>query len=436
MKEAASDKKIINAWATYDLANSVYNLVITATIFPIYYNLVTSKKDEAGNIIKNTVDFFGYTLKNTALYDFALAFSFLLVAAVIPLLSGIADYSGSKKSFMKFFCYMGASACSALYFFDNTNIGFGILMAIFACIGFSGSLVFYNAYLPEIAPPEMQDKVSAKGFAMGYWGSSILLIASLALIMTRETGAEKMMMMRYAFVLVGLWWFGFAQIPFYFLPNGKPQIKREKLSGSSLFKGYKEIRKVFSELKNDNRLLTFLPAFFAYSMGVQTVMLVANHFGSDEIKMESGQLITTILIIQFVALAGAYLFSYLSKKLGNIPTLIICTLIWIFICLGTYFFVFTPAHFYVVAGFVGLVMGGIQSLSRSTYSKLLPETKDHASYFSFYDVCEKLSIVFGMLTFGVITQLSATMRTPILALIIFFAVGLFLLIKVPKEKNS
>ncbi|MFN5628550.1 MAG: MFS transporter, partial [Bacteroidota bacterium] len=204
MKEAASDKKIINAWATYDLANSVYNLVITATIFPIYYNLVTSKKDEAGNIIKNTVDFFGYTLKNTALYDFALAFSFLLVAAVIPLLSGIADYSGSKKSFMKFFCYMGASACSALYFFDNTNIGFGILMAIFACIGFSGSLVFYNAYLPEIAPPEMQDKVSAKGFAMGYWGSSILLIASLALIMTRETGAEKMMMMRYAFVLVGL----------------------------------------------------------------------------------------------------------------------------------------------------------------------------------------------------------------------------------------
>jgi len=435
MNEVVPQKKIINAWATYDLANSVYNLVITATIFPIYYNLVTSEKDENGNIIRNTVDFFGFNLKNTALYDFALAFSFLLVAAIIPLLSGIADYSGNKKSFMKFFCYMGASACAALYFFDKTNIGFGILMAIFACIGFSGSLVFYNAYLPEIAPSELQDKVSAKGFAMGYWGSSILLIASLALIMTRETGAEKMLMMRYAFVLVGLWWFGFAQIPFYFLPNGKPQLEKNIQNKNSIFKGYHEIRKVFFDLRNNKQLITFLPAFFAYSMGVQTVMLVANHFGSDEIKMESSQLITTILIIQFVAMAGAYLFSFLSKKLGNIPTLIIATIIWILICLGTYFFVFTPSQFYVVAGFVGLVMGGIQSLSRSTYSKLLPKTNDNTSYFSFYDVCEKLSIVFGMLTFGIITQISNTMRTPILALIVFFVAGLVMLFMVPKNSK-
>jgi MFS transporter, UMF1 family len=435
MEKVIPQKKIINAWATYDLANSVYNLVITATIFPIYYNLVTSEKDADGNIIKNTIDFFGFTLKNTALYDFALAFSFLLVAAIIPLLSGIADYSGNKKSFMKFFCYMGAIACAALYFFDKTNVGFGISMAIFACIGYSGSLVFYNAYLPEIAPNEMQDKVSAKGFAMGYWGSSILLIVSLALIMTRETGAEKMLMMKYAFVLVGLWWFGFAQIPFFFLPNGKTQTEKESKSKNSIFNGYSEIRKVFFDLKNDRKLITFLPAFFAYSMGVQTVMLVANHFGSDEIKMESGQLITTILIIQFVAMAGAYLFSFLSRKFGNIPTLILATIIWILICICTYFFVFTPAHFYVVAGFVGLVMGGIQSLSRSTYSKLLPQTKDHTSYFSFYDVCEKLSIVFGMLTFGVITQISSTMRTPILALIVFFVIGLIMLFMVPKSSK-
>jgi MFS transporter, UMF1 family len=435
MEKVIPQKKIINAWATYDLANSVYNLVITATIFPIYYNLVTSEKDADGNIIKNTIDFFGFTLKNTALYDFALAFSFLLVAAIIPLLSGIADYSGNKKSFMKFFCFMGAIACAALYFFDKTNVGFGISMAIFACIGYSGSLVFYNAYLPEIAPNEMQDKVSAKGFAMGYWGSSILLIVSLALIMTRETGAEKMLMMKYAFVLVGLWWFGFAQIPFFFLPNGKTQTEKESKSKNSIFNGYSEIRKVFFDLKNDRKLITFLPAFFAYSMGVQTVMLVANHFGSDEIKMESGQLITTILIIQFVAMAGAYLFSFLSRKFGNIPTLIMATIIWILICICTYFFVFTPAHFYVVAGFVGLVMGGIQSLSRSTYSKLLPQTKDHTSYFSFYDVCEKLSIVFGMLTFGIITQISSTMRTPILALIAFFAIGLIMLFMVPKSNK-
>jgi len=428
------NKKIINAWATYDLANSVYNLVITATIFPIYYNAVTSTKTEDGTIINNTVAFLGFNLKNTALYDFALAFSFLLVASVIPLLSGIADYGGSKKSFMKFFCYLGASACAAMYFFDKTNLWFGILMAVLACVGFTGSLVFYNSYLPEIAPPDMQDKVSAKGFAMGYWGSSILLILSLALIMTRDTGAEKLQMMRYVFVFVGLWWFGFAQIPFRFLPNGVAQAKKNEDNSSSIFKGYSEIRKVFGELKHNKRLIVFLPAFFAYSMGVQTVMLVANHFGSDEIKMESGQLITTILIIQFVAMAGAYLFSFVSRKIGNIKALIIATLIWICICVGTYLFVHNAIHFYIVAGFVGLVMGGIQSLSRSTYSKFLPKTTDNTSYFSFYDVCEKLSIVFGMLTFGLITQVSATMRTPILALIVFFVAGFVLLIMVPKEK--
>lgn len=434
MTQIVANKKVINAWATYDLANSVYNLVITATIFPIYYNAVTSIKNEDGTIVTNTVNFLGFNLKNTALYDFALAFSFLLVAAIIPLLSGMADYGGNKKSFMKFFCYLGSAACAGMFFFDKTNLTYGIIMAVLACIGFSGSLVFYNAYLPEIAPSEMQDKVSAKGFAMGYWGSSILLIACLALIMTRDTGAQKLEMMRYAFVFVGIWWFAFAQIPFYFLPNGTAQTKDENVN--YLFKGYSEIKKVFVDLKHNRRLLIFLPAFFAYSMGVQTVMLVANHFGSDEIKMESGQLITTILIIQFVAMAGAFLFSFISRKIGNISTLIVATLIWVGICVSTYLFVFTPAHFYVVAGFVGLVMGGIQSLSRSTYSKLLPETKDHTSYFSFYDVCEKLSIVFGMLTFGLITQVSSTMRTPILALIVFFFIGFVLLLMVPKQKSS
>jgi UMF1 family MFS transporter len=428
-----NNKKTITAWATYDLANSVYNLVITATIFPIYYNAVTSLKDEQGNIINNTVQFLGFGIKNTALYDFAIAFSYLLIAIIIPLLSGIADYSGNKKSFMKFFCYLGAAACSSMYFFDNTNIGYGILMATLACIGFSGSMVFYNAYLPEIASNDMQDKVSAKGFAMGYWGSSILLIICLALVLTRDTGAEKLLMMRYAFVFVGIWWFGFAQIPFFILPDGesKNTLKKE----NKFLKGYTEIKKVFFELKANKQLIIFLPAFFAYSMGVQTVMLVANHFGSDEIKMESAQLITTILIIQFVAMGGAYLFSYMSRKIGNIKTLVIATFIWICICLGTYLFVYTPSAFYVVAAFVGLVMGGIQSLSRSTYSKLLPETNDHASYFSFYDVCEKLSIVFGMATFGLITQISSTMRTPILALIVFFVVGFLGLLAIPKSKS-
>ncbi|MFN4813195.1 MAG: MFS transporter [Bacteroidota bacterium] len=427
-------KKLINAWATYDLANSVYNLVITATIFPIYYKAVTTTKDAAGNEVSNLVNFLGFQVKNTTLYDFAIAFAFLVVAILSPLLSGIADYGGSKKKFMQFFCYLGATSCSLMYFFNAQTLYLGVLLAILACIGFAGSLVFYNAYLPEIAAPEQQDAVSAKGFAMGYVGSAVLLIANLAMVMTRETGAEKLQMMQWSFVTVGIWWFGFSQITFYHLP-GQTSKKQHSAQGKGyLLKGFKELMKVWRELKHNKKLVTFLPAFFIYSMGVQTVMLVANHFGSDEIKMEAGQLITTILIIQFVAMLGAYLFSLTSAKKGNLFTLKVATIIWALICIFTYLFVFTAVHFYIVAAFVGLVMGGIQSLSRSTYSKMLPETQDHASYFSFYDVTEKLSIVFGMATFGIINELSDTMRTPIVALIVFFVLGFILLIRVPKMK--
>lgn len=426
------NKKIINAWCTYDLANSVYNLVITATIFPIYYNAITTVKDAQGNIISDTVSFLGFQFKNTALYDFALSFAFLLIATIIPLLSGVADYGKSKKRFMKFFTYLGALGCASMFFFTKDNLYLGIITAIVACIGYSGSLVFYNAYLPEIAPSNKQDAVSAKGFAMGYIGSSVLLIISLMMVQKPEWFgiASTAMATRITFLIVGLWWFGFSQIPFYYLPN---ETKRREKKERYLIKGYMELQKVWQELKHNKRLKRYLPAFFIYNMGVQTVMLVANHFGANEIKMNTAELITTILIIQFVAMLGSFLFSYLSRLIGNLPTLSIATLIWVCICIFTYFFCYTPFDFYIIAACVGLVMGGIQSLSRSTYSKMLPETNDPTSYFSFYDVCDKLGYVFGMLTFGIITQLTDTMRKPVISLIVFFIVGFILLFRVPKE---
>lgn len=432
------NKKVINAWATYDLANSVYNLVITATLFPIYYKAVTTEKNGS-----NVVSFLGFEAKNTTLYDFAIAFAFLVVAFLSPLLSGIADYGGSRKRFMKFFCYLGAASCAAMCFFVEGKLNLGIGLAILACIGYAGSLVFYNSYLPEIAPPRLQDKVSAKGFALGYVGSSILLISNLVMVLkpelfgwVKEDGKpDPLFAMRVSFVLVGLWWAGFAQITFYYLPKvDTTRIKERKSKGHYLTHGFNELKKVWRELKQNKQLTRFLPSFFVYSMGVQTVMLVATHFGSDEIKMESGQLITTILIIQFVAMAGSFLFSFLSRKNGNLHTLKLATLIWGLICLGTYLFVYTPIHFYAVAALVGLVMGGTQALSRSTYSKMLPVTEDHTSYFSFYDVCEKLSIVAGMATFGIINECSSTMRTPIVALISFFIVGFLLLLRVKEIK--
>lgn len=425
-----SNQKLINAWVTYDFANSAYNLVITATLFPIYYGIVTSTTLPDGSK-SNMVNFAGLYVKNTSLYDFALAAAFLFAAILIPFLSGIADYSGRKKSFMKFFCYLGGLSCIFLYFYTSENIGLGILLVILACIGFTGGLVFYNAFLPEIASPDEQDRVSARGYSMGYWGSSILLIICIALINSVDSGEEKLMMMRYSFVLVGVWWIGFAQIPLMILPSGKKGNKNQK---KLLTHGFLELRKVLIELKTQPDLLRFIPAFFIYSMGVQTVMLVATHFAKHEIGMESDELIVTILIIQFVALIGAYLFSFSSGRLGNVLTLRIAVAFWVVICLITYFYVHQPKEFYIVAGLVGLVMGGIQSLSRSTYSKLLPQTSDHSSYFSFYDVSEKLSIVFGMFIFGLIDQYSATMRTPIVSLILFFIIGFLLLQRVKNQK--
>ncbi len=421
------DKKIITAWSFYDWANSVYSLVITSTIFPIYYLSVTTTD------LTNKVYFLGREYTNTTLYDFSLAFAFLVVAIISPLLSGIADYSGSKKRFMQFFCYLGAISCSAMYFFTGIEtLWIGILTSVLACIGYSGSIVFYNAYLPEIAEPEHHDRVSAKGFAMGYIGSGILLIINLVMVMKPElfgitsTGAAT----RFSFLTVGVWWILFAQISFYYLPNN---VYGHKPEGHYLFNGYLELKKVWLELKQHKQLAKFLSAFFVYNMGVQTVMLIATLFGSKELKLESSQLIAVILVIQFVAIIGAYLFSSMSGKKGNIFTLKAAVIVWVGVCVAAYF-VYSATHFYILAGVVGLVMGGIQSLSRSTYSKMLPETEDHASYFSFYDVTEKLCIVCGMALFGLIEQFSESMRNPILALILFFVVGFVLLLRIPKAQ--
>jgi MFS transporter, UMF1 family len=419
------NRKIITAWSFYDWANSAYNLVITSTIFPIYYLAVT--KTDAGN----KVYFLGREYTNTTLYDYALSIAFLAVAVISPLLSGIADYSGSKKRFMQFFCYLGAISCCGMYFFTGLeNLWIGMLTIILACIGYSGSIVFYNAFLPEIADPSDHDRVSAKGFAMGYIGSSLLLIVNLAMVMKPEFFgiASAGIATRISFLTVGLWWILFAQITFYYLPNN---VYNHQPEGHYLFNGYLELRKVWKELKQHKQLAKFLSAFFVYNMGVQTVMLIATLFGSKELKLESSQLIIVVLVIQFVAILGAYLFSFVSGKKGNIFTLQASVIIWIGVCIAAYF-VYTATNFYIIAGIVGLVMGGIQSLSRSTYSKMLPETEDHASYFSFYDVTEKLCIVCGMALFGLIEQLSESMRNPILALILFFIVGFILLLRIPK----
>lgn len=429
-------KKLLNAWAFYDWANSVYPLVITSAVFPIFYEELFSEGD-------HYIDFFGFSFKNSALISFVTATAFLAVALISPFLSGIADYVGNKKSFMKFFCYLGALSCIGLYWFSLENIYISLLFYFLGLIGFWGSLVFYNSYLPDIAFAEQQDEVSAKGYSFGYAGSVILLIINLAMIMMPEyfgisgtKGEAAMKAMRYSFVMVGIWWIIFSQYTYYFLPKGNVNAD-QKVTHHVIFNGFRELKKVWNFLDENIILKKYLLSFFVYSMAVQTVMLVATYFGAQEIAWESKSesttgLIVCILLIQLVAILGAVLTSKASEKFGNIPTLIVINCFWIILCIVAYIIV-SPIQFYIMAGFVGLIMGGIQALSRSTYSKLLPETEDTASFFSFYDVAEKIGIVIGMLVYGIIDQITGSPRLAIVFLGIFFVVAVVLLKRVPKK---
>ena len=408
------------AWSMYDWANSAYNLVITSTIFPAYYNAVTSVTKD-GQVISDNVSFFGINIKNSTLFDYSIAAAYLIIAFLSPVLSSIADYKGNKKRFMQLFCYMGATACCGLYFFKGNTVELGIVCSAIAALGYCGSLVFYNAYLPEIAFEHERDRVSAQGFAYGYIGSVILQIICFVFVLKPEWFGitDSSFAPRLSFVLVGIWWAGFSQVTFLKLPKGTPLA--EKPGHSLLANGFVELRKVWQQIMKLRLLKTYLAAFFFYSMGVQTVMLAATLFGSKELKLETSQLIAVILVIQLVAIAGAYIMAKLSDKFGNLRVLLFVVFIWILVCVAAYFTT-TATQFYGIAAVVGLIMGGIQSLSRSTYSKLMPPTHDTASFFSFYDVTEKLAIVIGMVSFGFIDSIM-NMRSAIVALITFFIIG-------------
>ena len=419
-----ASKKVINGWAMYDWANSAYSLVVVSALYPSYFIAIAPEK----------VEFLGRSFDRSALASYMISFSFFIIALISPILSSIADYKGNKKSFMKFFCYLGAIACAGLTFMTAQTITFGIVCAILGAIGFAGSIVFYNSYLPDIAAEVDQDRISAKGFVLGYVGSVLLMVFCMAAIILNDTlnlgwGAWPV---RLSFLAVGLWWAGFAQITFHRLPQSRPSKQHPEYS--IFTNGFHELRKVWSQFKHHPIIKRFLISFFFYNMGVQTVMYLAPYFASDELKMESSQLIVTIVIIQLVAIFGALLFARLSKRTNNLFTLGVIILIWIGICLFAYF-VQTAMQFYLLAFCVGLVMGGIQSMSRSTYSKLLPPTKDTASYFSFYDVCDKIGLVLGTLTFGYVGEFLGGMRNSVVALMIFFIVGGILLLFVNRIKK-
>ena len=436
------DRKVIRAWTWFDWANSVYPLVITTAVFPLYYEAVVGAEDPNCVIDPNICDscekyvtFLGHRFINTELYAYCISLSFLLVSFITPVLSGIADYAGKKKYFMQVFSTIGALSSAALFFFTGPeNLAFGLGCTILASIGFAGSIVFYNAFLPEIAHEKDLDRVSAQGFTMGYIGSSILLAICLVLVLMPETfGLTEGLATRIGFVLAGLWWFGFAFLTWRHLPSNiyNKQPPRENL----ITKGWNELLGVLKILrtKGQGRLRLFLTAFFFYSFGYMTVIYLATPFGQKELCLATSDLILCVMLIQFVAIGGSFFFAWLASKIGNLQSIMVTVVIWVGICIVT-FFVQNALQFYGLAFAVGTVMGGIQALSRSTYAKLLPKTEDHASFYSFYDITEKLAITVGSYTFGMMEMVTGSMRGSALFLGIFFSIGFIFLVLTARKK--
>ena len=424
-----NNPKVLTAWTMYDWANSVHSLTITSAIFPIYFPIAAVMMPSQST----KLDFLGWQVENTVIYSYAVSLGFLLLAFSVPLVSAISDYTGKKKVFMKMYCHLGAISCMLLFFFKEGDYYLGTFAFLFSIVGWGGSIVFYNSYIPEIATEDKFDSLSARGFTMGYLGSVVLLIQNLTMVLKPEwyggiTGGEAS---RISFLTVGIWWLAFAQIPFAILPETQ---KPQKKTGNWIFNGFKELKKVFGDLQKLDITKKFLLSFFFYNMGAQTVMYLGALFGGQELKLPSESLIITILLIQLVAIPGAYIFSQLSEKVGNTKSLSYIVLIWIVICVAGYF-VYSRNEFYVLATGIGFVMGGIQSLSRSTYAKMLPENStETASYFSFYDVCDRLSTVLGTFMFGLVNQITGSMRISLLFLTVFFAIGFVLLLRIPSKK--
>ncbi len=411
----------------YDWANSAYNLVINSTIFPVYYTAITKNPET-----NDTVSFFGIEVINTALSNFALSFAYLLMALGLPFISAYSDAAGKRKFFMKLFTYIGAIACMGLFFFKINTLEWGIFCYAIAAMGYIGGVAFNNSYLPIIATPDQQDRVSAQGFAYGYVGCVTLQIICFVFIFKPEWFgiSDASFPARFSFLLVGLWWLLFAQIPFRFLPRNRPTVGSERLPFFTKVK--KEFSSVLGQIKQIEAIKTFLPAYFFYSMGIQTLLIVAAAFGEKVLNLGASKLIASILLIQIVAIGGAYIMSVAAKRFGNIKVLLVVVFFWILICCAS-FYMTTEYQFYGMAFAVGLLMGGIQSLSRSTYSKLIPEhIEDTTSFFSFYDVSEKVAIVIGLFSFGIIEQITQNIRYSALFLSVYFIIGFLLLFRVLK----
>lgn len=410
-----NDKKVIRAWALFDWANSAYSLVISTAIFPIYFLAVAPER----------IQIFGTEWSNSALYSYSISLAYILIALIAPILGGIADAGKKRLHFLKIFTTIGSVACMILFFFNDAPlVWLGTAAFIISTFGFAGSLIFYDAFLPSITTREHYDAVSAKGYSYGYLGSVLLLLTILFISQKPELFGippDSSLPYRIGFVMVGLWWIGWSQYTFKYLPKDS----EEDLQKGLIKAGYLEMLSVFREVRYKPNLRKFLASFFFYSAGVNTVIYLATVFAEKVLNFATSELIFTVLVLQIVAILGALLFARYAKKKGSKKAIQVMIVIWFCICLGASL-VTSKLWFFILAFFVGLVLGGIQSSSRASYTKLIEHEDEYNSYFSFYDLLFYLSIVFGTLTFGFIDNLTGNLRYSVLILALFFVAAFWI----------
>ena len=426
-----NDRKQIFGWVMYDWANSAYITTVTVAVLPAYFASVIIPAE--GLTIGNT------TYQATALWGFLISLSAFFVFIFAPILGAISDFSSSKKKFLMFFCYSGSLAACLLFFCKAGDIALTIGLFLIAQIGFVAANIFYDAFLPQIASEDKLDWVSGQGFAFGYIGGGLQFALSLGLIAAHQSlGISAELAARLAILMAGLWWGGFTLITFVYLKEVKATEELPKeyrhlpkwlaYTQVGLVRTVVTVRKV----KLFRQMFMFLIAYLIYNNGIQTVITMATIFGKEELNFNTNTLMITLLMIQFVSILGALVFSKLASIISAKNALMITLVGWSVVVIYAYFLQ-TPTEYFILGGLVGLVMGGSQSLSRSFYGAMIP-AKASAEFYGFYSVFNKGSAIFGPLLFGIISQVTGNARNSILSLIIFFIVGLVLLYFVDEKE--
>ncbi|MBX3043360.1 MAG: MFS transporter [Candidatus Kapabacteria bacterium] len=411
-------------WYMYDWAVSAFTTsVITVFIGPY----LTTIADNAA--IDGYLSILGMEIFAGSFFSYCVSLSVILQVVFLPWLGALADYSNRKKQLLGIFAYIGAFAAMGLYFLEGTNYLLGGLLLIISNLSFGASMIFYNAFLNEIAEPDERDRVSSNGFAVGYVGGGLLLAINLVLVMQAEKfGLTIGMAVRISMASAGLWWAVFTIIPMLRLKSFRPL--RSIPSGENTFIfGFKQIKSTIKDSLKYPKTLLFIVAYIFYNDGVQAVIVVASQFGQEALNLDIGTLTTVILMVQFVAFGGAKFFDYLASKINTKNALLISIVIWIIAVSYAYLFLNSEAGFYGLGAVIGLVLGGTQALSRSLYSHLIPSGKE-SEYFSLYEISERGTSWIGPLLFGISLQFTGSYRFAILSLGILFVVGFILLMKI------